>query len=413
VRILVHDFAGHAFPVQLSRWLADRGHTVRHVYSAAAVSAPPAPSGVPVTALGRGGRLDKYRPLRRLVQEDAYARELAALAAAFRPGATLSGNCSPAIQIRLARATQRAGGRFVYWLQDLYAPALHAALSGRVPPLAGPAAALAARLEGRFLRASDAVVAITPDFLPALAAAGVPEDRCLVQPNWAPLTAARDDEARAWRRAWGLADRFVYLYTGALGLKHQPERLAALAAAQRQTGAVVLVVSQGPGRQRLAALKAAHGLDNLWLCDYLAAAALPVAQRAADVLLAVLTEAAGAFSVPSKILGYLVAGRPVLAALPTANLAARTLAEAGAGLRVAPGDADGWLAAAEALRRDPARRAALGSAGRAFAESRFALDRIGARFEALLTGRGLLDTGAAPDVDGRGLAAPGPASEVT
>lgn len=32
LRILVHDFAGHPFQIDLSRALARRGHVVRHVY---------------------------------------------------------------------------------------------------------------------------------------------------------------------------------------------------------------------------------------------------------------------------------------------------------------------------------------------------------------------------------------------
>src|SRR4029450_12825739 len=32
LRVLVHDFAGHPFQIDLSRALARRGHTVRHVY---------------------------------------------------------------------------------------------------------------------------------------------------------------------------------------------------------------------------------------------------------------------------------------------------------------------------------------------------------------------------------------------
>jgi colanic acid biosynthesis glycosyl transferase WcaI len=34
MRILIHDYAGHAFPVQLSRELARNGHQVTHAYAA-------------------------------------------------------------------------------------------------------------------------------------------------------------------------------------------------------------------------------------------------------------------------------------------------------------------------------------------------------------------------------------------
>ena len=32
LRVLIHDFAGHPFQIDLSRALARRGHTVQHVY---------------------------------------------------------------------------------------------------------------------------------------------------------------------------------------------------------------------------------------------------------------------------------------------------------------------------------------------------------------------------------------------
>ena len=34
MKIVIHDFAGHAFQVELSRALADLGHEVSHVYFA-------------------------------------------------------------------------------------------------------------------------------------------------------------------------------------------------------------------------------------------------------------------------------------------------------------------------------------------------------------------------------------------
>jgi hypothetical protein len=51
----------------------------------------------------------------------------------------------------------------------------------------------------------------------------------------------------------------------------------------------------------------------------------------ADVLVALLESSAGIFSVPSKVLAYLCAARPLLASMPKENLAARTIERAGAG----------------------------------------------------------------------------------
>ena len=51
----------------------------------------------------------------------------------------------------------------------------------------------------------------------------------------------------------------------------------------------------------------------------------------ATVLIGILEEDAGVFSVPSKVLSYLCAGRPIVLCAPAENLASRTLLEAEAG----------------------------------------------------------------------------------
>ncbi|MFL5257904.1 MAG: hypothetical protein ACJ8AI_34495, partial [Rhodopila sp.] len=90
------------------------------------------------------------------------------------------------------------------------------------------------------------------------------------------------------------------------------------------------------------------------------------------------------FSVPSKILSYLCAGRPILLAAPEENLAARTVRRARAGFVVAPDNRAAFLEAARILRSDPACRAEMAANGRAYAEQTFDLDRITDRFESIL-----------------------------
>ena len=69
--------------------------------------------------------------------------------------------------------------------------------------------------------------------------------------NWAPLAdlPSRDND-NEWRIRRGLGDRFVFLYTGTLGLQHRPELLYRLAA-QHVDDAEVVVISEGMGEARL------------------------------------------------------------------------------------------------------------------------------------------------------------------
>ena len=101
-------------------------------------------------------------------------------------------------------------------------------------------------------------------------------------------------------------------------------------------------------------------------------------------LVLALEQDAGIYSVPSKVLTYLCAGKAQLVSMPVQNLAARTINRENAGLVVAPGDTGGFVAAARSLVADRQRRMALGAAARTYAERAFDIVRIGDRFEAVL-----------------------------
>jgi glycosyltransferase involved in cell wall biosynthesis len=111
---------------------------------------------------------------------------------------------------------------------------------------------------------------------------------------------------------------------------------------------------------------------------------LPEVLASAEILLAILEPDAGRFSVPSKVLGYLCAGRPVVASVPADNLAARVVERSGGGIVVAPGSASGLVDAVAALLEHPELREKLGRAGRDYAKREFDLPAISERFERVL-----------------------------
>lgn len=390
MRILVHD-SGHAFPVQLSRWLARRGHEVLHLYAASmhmprGPVAPRAddPLGFTIRGLSLGRPIEKYNYIRRVFDERAYGKLLAQEIERARPDVMLGGTSAADIQAAAATTCRRLGIGFVFWAQDLNAIAIDRLLRRRLPVLGALAGRYYLGLERRLLRDSDAVVAISEDFLPTFASWGIARERVAVVENWAP----RDElpprpRDNAWAREHGLADKLVFLYSGTLGLKHNPDLLLQLARRFADRLEIrVVVVSEGLGaawlrdRQREA--------PNLVLLPYQPFDRLPDVAATGDVLIAILEPDAGAFSVPSKVLTYLCAGRPILGAIPPENLAARTIARAGAGLTVPPDDLAAFLAAAERLVDDAAARAWYGNNALDYADKTFDIRAIGARFEAIL-----------------------------
>jgi glycosyltransferase involved in cell wall biosynthesis len=104
----------------------------------------------------------------------------------------------------------------------------------------------------------------------------------------------------------------------------------------------------------------------------------------ADVLVATIEADASNFAVPSKVLSYLCARRPILLCAPRTNLAARIVERANAGFVVEPGDVSGFLTAASALRRDARLRTEMGNNGREYAERTFDLEKITDCFERVL-----------------------------
>ena len=168
-------------------------------------------------------------------------------------------------------------------------------------------------------------------------------------------------------------------------MKQDPELLIALAAHYRDRDDVrVLVHSGGPALEYLRARGEEQGLPNLVVRGFVPFDALPDVLGAADVMLASIHRDAGRYSVPSKVMAYLCAGRPVVLSVPHDNLAGRIVDGENAGVVVEPGDVTGFLAAADRLLGAPEERALMGGNARRYAESAFAIEPIADRFERIL-----------------------------
>lgn len=393
MKILVHDYAGHPFQVQLSRELARRGHDVLHIHASffqtpkgALQVTPDDPAGLSIEPLDIGEPFAKHTFLKRIRQEIRYGHLSADRMRAFGPDVVLSSNVPLDPQNIFQRACCEAGAGFVFWLQDIYSVAIDRILRRRFPGLGHVVGARYIALERRLLRTSDSVVAITEDFLPTLRGWGVPDDRCHVIENWAPIeelpAMPRDT---AWRAEHGLEGKRVILYSGTLGMKHNPALLLELALRFRDEPHIaVVVISEGPGADWLDRNRRDRGLGNLRILPFQPFARFPEVLASGDLLVAILEPDAGVFSVPSKVLSYLCAARPLLAAMPGENLAARIIRRHDIGRVVEPDDLAGFAAAAADLLADPGAAAASGANARAYAESRFRIGDIGARFETIL-----------------------------
>ena len=393
MKILLHDYSGHPFQVELSRELSRRGHDVLHSHCAAhqsgkgdLVTRPD--ETLRIEAIGVGQRVEKLSFARRLVQEVRFGLELLGQVRRERPHVVMFSNVPiPMIGVAMVGLLV-LGVPWVLWQQDVQAVAMRSFAGKQLSRAFVLVARVSAVIERWSALRARAVVVIADAFVDVHREWGT-ADKVTVIPNWAPLDeitpVGRDN---AWSREHGLSEVRTLLYSGTLGLKHNPALLVQLASQVREAGQPVqlVVVSEGPAEEVLREEAARLGVPLLML-PFQPYDRLPEVLGSADVLVVLLEQDAGAFSVPSKTLSYLCAGRPIVGLMPAENLAASLVSSVDG--CVLPPQAASLPVAAEWVSDvlvDDERRTLLGKKARALAEEEFALHRSADAFEAILGG---------------------------
>ncbi|WP_436486906.1 glycosyltransferase family 4 protein [Chitinophaga sp. ARDCPP14] len=389
MKIVVNDHSGHAFTLQLSRQFAESGHEVLHAYSVSFQSPkgnfedlPLSGSGLTVLPIMIKGKFDKYSLLKRRKQEIEYARQLTNKLDTFRPNVVLSGTTPLFVQQHVQQYCLQKGIKFVYWCQDIYTIAIRQIARQKLGMISFPIWYYFKSLETKLLKRSAHVISITQDFNDLFDKWKLHPEQVTCIPNWAPLreitlTGKNND----WAQRHNVADKTCIVYSGTLGLKHNPAMLSAAAAYFRTHKDVVfIVISEGLGAAFLQKEKEERQLDNLLLLPFQDFRDMSQVLGAADILLAILENDAGAYSVPSKVLTYLCAKKPIVLAMPPDNLSAAIVLDNKAGYCISPDNQQGFCQHIEKLLRDTTLRQEMGHNGRAYAEKHFDIKHIENKF---------------------------------
>jgi glycosyltransferase involved in cell wall biosynthesis len=387
--IVVHDYAGYPFTLQLAEVFAAQGFRVVYFHladlqslKAGCMAESELRGRLQIQAISLGEAFHKDGLLTRRRQDLKYAAMVCQQIASIKPDVVISANTPLEVQDKLQDAARRCGARFYFWMQDVYSIAVQRLLPKKLPILGHCVGWYYEWLERRLLRSADGNILITADFLPMVQSWGVDPARCTVIQNWAPLVEQESAERYdSWRKENGLQGKTIMLYAGTLGMKHSPRLLIALAEGiAKVPDAMVVVVSSGKAASWIAQEGQRLGLQNLKVLPFRPVGEFQTMLAAAGVLLCILEPEAGSFSVPSKVLSYLVAGRPILMAIPHQNLAHRIVIDTGAGLAAPPTDESAFVAAGVQLLNDAELRRRCGTAGRQYAEQHFEIGRIALRF---------------------------------
>lgn len=397
MRIHIHDFAGHPFQAELSRELAARGHAVEHAYATQYPSGKGNlarllgdPDSLTFHGITAARAFEKYSPLGRLRFEMSFAQAWVNHLKYSQPDCVVACNVPLFAMQRFSSMMEKSNKPWVLWHQDLFSSAIGEEINKRLPPPVGrPAQRWVKGIEKKLVRSASQVIAIGEEFRRAYRGWGLDVDHVSIIPNWAPIG---DIVPRPRDNSWAVTQlpqqhEMRLLYAGTLGRKHNPLLLTDLlrAALDKGIAARLVVASEGEGIEVVRGVARRQPELPITLLPFQPASALSDMLGAADVLLTLLEPGASKFSIPSKVLSSLAAGRPVLGLMPKDNPAAADIEAAGG--YVGPPDDTGvagaakWLAMME---QSPAELVSAGSRSRDLAVARFGIGPIATSFEEVL-----------------------------
>ncbi len=137
--------------------------------------------------------------------------------------------------------------------------------------------------------------------------------------NWADTNYIRpvDRAQNAFITEHKLADKFVVLYSGNMGLTHNLESLVEAAALLKDEPRIVfLLIGEGGKRKKLESIALQRSLGNVIFLPYQDATSFPLAMASADVGVVTLGTGAEGISVPSKTYVNMAAGLAIIAISP-------------------------------------------------------------------------------------------------
>jgi len=239
-------------------------------------------------------------------------------------------------------------------------------------------------LENFVCRRARKILVICQGFVDSIRARGVPEAKIVLLPEWVDTESIRPMERQnSFREAQGLdASRFLVLHSGNMGAKQGLDN--AIQAAEKlgaDDGIAFLFAGDGSDKSRLMEAVARQGIANVGFLPLQPDNVFPQMLSAADVLLIDQRASVVDIVIPCKLLTYMAAGRPVVAAVHADSEAAKYIRRADCGLVVPPEQPQALADAIRTLHADRALAERLGRNGRSFAEVNFAKQRILQRYD--------------------------------
>jgi colanic acid biosynthesis glycosyl transferase WcaI len=241
------------------------------------------------------------------------------------------------------------------------------------------------RFESWIMRRFDVVSTISRPMAAKAREKGVSESRLVLFPDWVDTNVIFPASgSRSLRAELGIGnDQMVALFSGTVGAKQGIETIIAAAkrlhesedARDRQIA--FIICGEGPAAAELRSQAA--GLSNVRFIPLQPADRLNELLNSADIHLLPQVPDVADSVLPSKVLGMLASGRPVVATVSAQSEIAKILGKSG--LLVPPGDSDALCGAIRTLSADEQLRSTMGADARKFAISSLHSESILTAFE--------------------------------
>ncbi|TPF15946.1 glycosyltransferase family 4 protein [Priestia megaterium] len=153
-----------------------------------------------------------------------------------------------------------------------------------------------------------------------------------------PLS-VKHEKVIAFKKKYGLQDKFIIMYSGNLGLYYDLENLMnVIEKFKAREDVVFAFVGEGTIRENLVQYKEKNNLQNVTFIPYQDKADLIYSLNAGDVHWCLNAKGIKGVSVPSKLYGIIAAGKPIIGALEKGTEARLIVEETNCGYVTEPGN---------------------------------------------------------------------------
>ena len=390
MRIVINDYAGFSFPLELSKELSKRGHCVKHIFTQAC--------GIPLTSNVERcneklqvvkidvSKVEKDNFVKRWFQERQYGQLAVKEIDGWSPDVIISGNTPLIAQKNIINWANNNFIPAIFWLQDLLSIAAKKILSDVNKAIGSIMYRYFRSIEIGALKKATHIIAITEDFIPFIKGWNIDDSKVSIIPNWGPIEIIPViNRKNKFSDKYELSDKFVVLYSGTLGKKQDIKLIAETAEKLVDDKDIIFIIAADKRGQNLFIQNLAEkDLPNLLKIPLQTVPIYPYLLASSDVALVTLDATAGMYCAPSKLWSIYCAKKPAIVAVDKGNLCARITENINAGIVITPGSVNECIAAIKELKEKKTLRLSMGSNAREYAEKYFPITKISEAFEKIV-----------------------------